>query len=223
MALGIGGGVFLLAIMANLMPAAALIPVHGVVQSGSNLSRSILFFKRISWAPMGPFAVGTVVGIAMGGALVVELPAFVIQICVGAFVLWSLLARPPGWLSKSPGPIGALSSFLTMFFGATGVFVGNYVMSLKLDRMAHTATHATMMSLQHVLKVTMFFALGFHFAPWIPLIMFMWGAGIAGTFLGKSVLVKMSNERFSKILSLALGLMAIRLLWAGFMEWMIGS
>ena len=40
--LGIGGGVALLAVMAYGMPVAALIPVHGVVQIGSNLGRFVV-------------------------------------------------------------------------------------------------------------------------------------------------------------------------------------
>ena len=179
-AFGIGGGVLLLTIMANLLPATALIPIHGIIQSGSNLSRTALFSKNIFWKPMLPFTIGTIAGIAFGGAVVVELPAYIIQIGVGSFVLWSLLANPPKWLKNSPAPIGAISSFLTMFFGATGVFVGNFVKSLGLDRSGHTATHACMMSLQHVLKVAMFAALGFKFAPWVPLILCMWSAGIVG-------------------------------------------
>lgn len=39
-AFGIGGGALLLAVMAVTMPPAALIPVHGVVQVGSNLGRA---------------------------------------------------------------------------------------------------------------------------------------------------------------------------------------
>ncbi len=34
-AMGIGGGVLLLAVMASIVPVAALIPVHGLVQLGS--------------------------------------------------------------------------------------------------------------------------------------------------------------------------------------------
>lgn len=39
-ALGIGGGVLLLAIMSMLLPAAAIIPLHGLVQLGSNANRA---------------------------------------------------------------------------------------------------------------------------------------------------------------------------------------
>ena len=46
-AFGIGGGVLLLAVLAALMPPAALIPVHGVVQLGSNALRLMLFHSPI--------------------------------------------------------------------------------------------------------------------------------------------------------------------------------
>lgn len=38
-ALGIGGGALLLTVLATLLPPAALIPVHGVIQLGSNVGR----------------------------------------------------------------------------------------------------------------------------------------------------------------------------------------
>ena len=38
-AFGIGGGAVMLATMALILPAPALIPVHGVVQLGSNVGR----------------------------------------------------------------------------------------------------------------------------------------------------------------------------------------
>ena len=45
--LGIGGGVLLLVIMAQLVPIAALIPVHGLVQLGSNANRAIMTRQHI--------------------------------------------------------------------------------------------------------------------------------------------------------------------------------
>ena len=62
-ALGIGGGAFLLAIMASLLPPAALIPVHGVIQLGSNGLRAVLFWKLALWSTFWPFLAGTVVGV----------------------------------------------------------------------------------------------------------------------------------------------------------------
>lgn len=214
--LGIGGGVFVLAVMANLIPASVLIPVHGVVQLGSNSYRSLLFRRNISWCVVPGFLVGSGIGIGLGGLLVTEIPPSIIQLCVGLFVLWNLFVKAPVWLGRSVTAIGGISSFLTMFIGATGIFVGNFVRSLDLSKEAHTATHATLMTIQHMLKVSMFAAIGFHFSPWLPLIGAMLLAGAFGTFIGKSVLTKMSNFLFSRIFRLTLGAMAARLVYSGF-------
>lgn len=217
-ALGIGGGVLLLAIMASLMPPAALIPIHGVIQIGSNLSRVVLLFRHLHWPPVAGFATGSLIGVALGGLLVVELPPAAIQIGVGLFVIWSVLRRPPAWLSRWPMLTGGLSSFLTMFFGATGVFVANFSKSLNLGRRAHVATHAGLMSVQHGLKVAVFGMLGFAYAPWLGFIALMILTGVAGTFAGRMVLVRMSDRRFKTALNVLLVVISLRLIWGGVMR-----
>ena len=57
-AFGIGGGLMLLAVMASLVPAAALIPVHGIVQLGSNAGRAVMLRQRIVWPILVSFAIG---------------------------------------------------------------------------------------------------------------------------------------------------------------------
>ena len=73
-AFGIGGGVALLAVMALVVPPAMLIPIHGVVQIGSDLGRTALMIRHVRWDLMGAFAVGSLAGSAAGGLLVVQLP-----------------------------------------------------------------------------------------------------------------------------------------------------
>ncbi|MCB1915218.1 MAG: hypothetical protein KDG52_05820, partial [Rhodocyclaceae bacterium] len=48
-ALGAGGGVMLLAVMAQVLPPQVIIPVHGIVQMGSNLGRAIMAWRHIDW------------------------------------------------------------------------------------------------------------------------------------------------------------------------------
>ncbi|MBL4812280.1 MAG: sulfite exporter TauE/SafE family protein [Rhodobacteraceae bacterium] len=214
-ALGTGGGVLVLSVMASLLPAAALIPVHGVIQLGSNATRASLLASHISWKPVAAFAGGSLVGVALGGAVVVDLPAWAIQISIGLFVIWSILSKPPKWLSRNPMIIGGFASFLTMFFGATGIFVANFTKSLALGRQAHVATHAVLMTLQHSLKIVTFAVLGFSFVPWLPFIMAMILAGLLGTLVGRHVLIRMDEKMFKRALNFVLGLIALRLIWKG--------
>ena len=214
-AMGIGGGAFLLALMASLMPPAALIPVHGVIQIGSNLVRAGLMIRHMFWPPFAAFAGGTVLGIILGGSVAINLPPWVVQIGVGLFVIWSVMGRAPRWLSRWPAVTGAISSFLTMFFGATGVFVANFTRAQNLDRQAHVATHAVFMTLQHSLKVVAFGVLGFSFAPWIGLLVAMIAAGVIGTIIGRRVLIAMSDDAFRRALNILLLLISLRLIWSG--------
>lgn len=214
-AFGIGGGAFLIAVMATMVPPQALIPVHGLVQLGSNAGRLTLLVRHVSWGALPWFAAGSVVGCAAGGVVVVDLPPAAVQTGVGLFVLWSVLARPPAWLRHRPAIAGLVSSFLTMFFGATGVFVANYVRSLDLTRHVHVATHAAAMTLQHALKVALFGLLGFAFADWGVFVAAMIASGLAGTLSGRLFLDRLNDAWFRRALDLVLVLISARLILGG--------
>lgn len=214
-AFGIGGGVVFLGACAILLPPAAIIPVHGVVQLGSNGIRALMFMRHLMWTALPAFVVGSLVGVALGGSVVVALPGWLIQAVVGVFILYVVFAKPPRWMAQWPLITGLVSSFLTMFFGATGPFVAAYVKALKLDRHAHVATHAALMTVQHGLKVAMFGFLGFAYTSWAAFIVGLIIAGALGTWVGKLVLGKMSDHGFHRALNVILVLIALRLIWGG--------
>lgn len=214
-AMGLGGGALLLAVMASLVPPAALIPVHGVIQLGSNLGRSVVMLPHTHWPPFASFAVGSIVGVIFGGLIAIDLPAHLVQIGVGVFIIWSVLQKPPAWLTRWPAITGVISSFLTMFFGATGPFVAAFMKSLSLDRKGHVATHGVLMTLQHFLKIIVFGILGFSFGPWLGFMAVMIGIGFCGTLVGRRVLLKMDDALFHKLLTGILLILAARLIWQG--------
>ena len=215
-AAGIGGGVALLAVMAVVVPTAALIPVHGVVQLGSNVGRAAIMWREVQPRVLLPFCLGSLVGAGLGGLTVVQLPPAAVKIGLGAFILWSV------WL---PGAVpgrrlgvlvsGAFSSFLTMFFGATGPFVATTIKRLELGRLAHVATHGACMVAQHGIKVGAFGLLGFAYGPYLGLIGAMIASGFLGTLLGRHVLLKMKDAVFHRVLAVVLTLLALRLLYDG--------
>ena len=217
-AFGIGGGAILLAVMASLVPPLVLIPTHGVIQAGSNIGRAAITFRHIYWPALPAFAVGTAIGAAFGGLLVVNIPPPLIQIGVGGFILWSVLGRAPSGVRDWPAAVGAISSFLTMFFGATGTFVAVFTKSLELPRHAHVATHAALMTLQHGIKIVAFGLLGFAFGPWLGFVTAMIAVGFLGTLTGKLLLNRIDDIRFKRALDLILLVLAARLVFDGSAE-----
>lgn len=215
-AAGIGGGIMMVAVMAVLMPTHAVIPVHGVVQIGSNGGRTAIMLRNVQWQVILPFCAGSVVGAGIGGLTVVELPPAILNIGLAFFILYSVWVPP----MTAPGRFkvvatGAFSSFLTMFFGATGTFVSAMVKSMRLGRLEHVATHSACMVAQHFIKVIAFGLLGFNFAPYAGLIVAMIVSGFLGTVIGKHVLLKMNDVLFHRVLAVVLSLLAVRLLYEG--------
>lgn len=214
-AFGIGGGLALLAILASLLPPAALVPVHGLVQLGSNAGRAMVLRSHINRSLLAAFAVGSVLGALLGGAIATSLPASAVQIGVGLFVLWSIFFKPPAFIQNFASVAGFVSSLLSMFFGATGPMAASFVKSTTDDRLEYSSTHAALMTLQHGLKCVVFGLFGFAFGPWMPLVIAMIATGFLGTLVGKRVLTALTNASFGKVLNAILLVLALRLIWQG--------
>ena len=214
-AFGIGGGVVMIAVLASLLPPAALIPVHAVVQVGSNAGRALIMRAHIDWPVWCVFLLGTVVGVAIGGVVVIDLPPAIIQIGIGLFILWTIFLKPPAFLRHSAWLAGGVSSVLTMFFGATGPFVSAYLKTRQYDRMTQVAMQGACMTAQHLLKVVAFGVLGFAFGPYVVLIAGLIAFGFLGTIAGKRLLMKIDEALFKKVLNAILIVLSLRLIWAG--------
>ena len=215
-AFGIGGGFTLIALLALLLPPAALIPVHGIVQLGSNAGRVGIMLKQVVWRPVLPFVIGTVIGASLGAMVVVQLPPWAVQLALGIFIIWAVFAKLPPIQQRYILLGGVVSSFLTMFFGATGNFIAAMVKSMNLDPVPHVATHSLMMTFQHLAKVLIFGLIGFQFGPYMILIIGMLISGFIGTIIGSRFLTKAGGRYFKPVLNAILFLAAARLIWAGF-------
>ena len=215
-AFGIGGGFTLIALLALLLPPAALIPVHGIVQLGSNAGRVGIMLKQVVWRPVLPFVIGTVIGASLGAMVVVQLPPWAVQLALGIFIIWAVFAKLPPIQQRYILLGGVVSSFLTMFFGATGNFIAAMVKTMNLDPVPHVATHSLMMTFQHFVKVLIFGLIGFQFGPYMILIIGMLISGFIGTIIGSRFLTKAGGRYFKPVLNAILFLAAARLIWAGF-------
>ena len=215
-AFGLGGGVALLGAMSAAFPPAAVIPVHGAAQMGSNASRLFFLRAHVEWRVIAWFAAGSLLGAVLGGRVAIALPEPVLRAAVAGFILFTVWGPKPA--SLVPGAraffgMGAIGTFLTMFFGATGPLVAGMLSATGFDRMKTVATHAAAMSVQHGLKSLAFGALGFAFNDWAAVIIAILMAGFAGAFVGSRILKAMPEFQFQRGFKLLLTMMALYLLY----------
>lgn len=213
-AAGIGGGMLMLAALAQVLPVKAIIPVHGLVQLGSNTGRAFVMLKHVHWFYFLWFTIGSIVGAIAGGQLVISLPIKLLQLLLGLFILFTVWG--PRFTNKRSGKFtlvfsGLVSTFLTMFVGATGPFVIATLRAFQLSREALVASSAAFLVLQHALKVIAFGLLGFAFNRYISLITLMLASGFLGTLIGRHLLLRIDEALFQKALNVMLSVLALRL------------
>ena len=220
-AFGVGGGVAMLALMGLFIPVAALIPVHGAVQLGSNTGRAWHQRANVYWAIAAPFLIGSVIG-ALGGAFfVVQLPDALLKLALGLFVIVVTWSRIPGIdrLGAAGLTVGsAVLAFVTMFLGATGPLLSAFFAQLfPDDRKALVATHAAGMTVQHALKIVVFALAGFAFWRWLPLIVAMIASGYLGTVYGTRLLETLPENAFRQVFRIGITLLALDMVRRGAM------
>jgi uncharacterized membrane protein YfcA len=216
---GLGGGMAMLALMGIYLPVASLIPLHGVVQLGSNAGRAVRQRENIRRPVARPFIGGSIVGAIAGAFLVVELPDSLLKLVLGAFIIAITWLKFP-WIARlSKAGLSVASAVLavtTMFVGATGALVSPVLARfLENDRKGLVATHAAVMVVQHGLKIVVFGLAGFVFWPWLPLLAAMILSGFVGTHFGTKLLDSMNERTFQRWFRIAVTLLALDLLRRG--------
>ncbi|TYR31530.1 sulfite exporter TauE/SafE family protein [Mesorhizobium microcysteis] len=221
-AFGVGGGVAMLALMGIFLPVAALIPVHGAVQLGSNTGRAWHQRAHVRRDIFGPFIAGSLVGAAVGAMVVVQLPDALLKLLLGGFIVAVTWTKIPGFerLSHAGLAIGsAVTALATMFVGATGPLLAAFFGQIMPDdRKALVATHGAAMTIHHFLKVVVFGLAGFAFAQWMPLVAAMIASGFLGTVYGTSWLEKLPEESFRRWFKIGITLLAADMIRRGVLE-----
>ncbi|WP_417580487.1 sulfite exporter TauE/SafE family protein [Pelagibacterium sp.] len=210
----LGGGMAMLATLGLFFPPAVIIPVHGLVQLGSNAGRAVVQRAHIQWHLMAWFGAGSVLGIVLGGSLAVSIPEALFQIVIGMFILycvWVPQPRVTGRGAIADFAAGALIGGVGMFVGAVGPLVANFLRKLD-NRHQLIATQASLMTLNNIAKVAIFTMFGFAFAQYLPMAIAMIITGILGTLVGSRMLDRVSERVFRIGFKAILTLMALEML-----------
>lgn len=218
-AFGVGGGIAMLTLMGLFVPVAALIPVHGAVQLGSNSGRAWHQRANVRMDVAAPFIAGSVVGAIIGALVVIQLPDALLKLVLGIFVIAITWTKIPGIEKLTRAGLAVASIIVAlagMLVGATGPLVSVlFAQFFANDRKALVATHAAGMTVQHGLKIVVFGLAGFAFREWLPLIAAMVVSGYLGTVYGTRLLERLPEESFRKWFKIAITVLALDLLRRG--------
>jgi len=210
---GLGGGLLLIAILPSFLPINALIPVHGLSQMSSNLSRAYFGRKNIQYQVIPKFLIGSLIGVGIFALLLNLISIEYIPLFIGIYILLSL------WSKKFNDKIKKYENYYLIGFFQTGLSVivgttGPLTMTLLLkefhDKDKVVSTSAILMSITHILKVLVFIYFGFIFFDYISIIIVMIIGSILGSYIGTKLRDKIDGKKLVFILKILLTILAIK-------------
>ncbi len=212
---GIAGGVILISVMPGFLPAAAIIPVHGLVQIASNLSRAAFGVLHIDWRIFRMYVAGAGLGALLGSQIVPYVAWENMPLILGTFILvftWMPRIDSAPRLPAKFAVLGALQTCLSLFIGIAGPLNLPFLLRENLGRDRTVITHSVQMTAMHTLKVFTLGMLGFAFGPYVRLIVGMIVAATIGSWLGTKLRDRISEEIFRKGLKVLISLLAFRMI-----------
>jgi len=215
--LGAAGGVTLISLMAVLLPAGPVVPLHGIVQLVSSGTRTLALRHYISWRYVFAYTPLMAVGVWLATLLWSGEKMGWFRPAVGLLVLFFLFWRRrvprmrnlPLWIYP---PVGLVIGFLNIFVGATGPLVAPFFMRDDFTKEEIIGTQAACFAWGHLLKVPAFACLGFDFISYGNLLVGLLLCVVCGTLVGRFILHRISAKTFMTLFELLLGILAVYLI-----------
>ena len=199
---GMGGGVLLYSAMTFFMELDVLIPIHGLVQLGSNASRLYYLRKHIIYKMVVFFALGAFLG--AGGATwlktILSIPSeypIAIVILLIIYVLFKPKKLPSIRIAfENYFFVGVAAGFLGIFIGTVGPFIAVFFVRDDLTKEEIISNKAFLQGIVHIMKIPAFLYLGFNFLSILPLTALMVAAALLGSKLGVICLKRINQKAF---------------------------
>jgi uncharacterized membrane protein YfcA len=218
--IGTGSSIMLLPVLVYNFGPKQAVPIMAVAAVMANLSRVLMWWRVVDWRAFLAYSIPGVPAAALGARTLLELSPHLIDISLGLFFIVMIPFRH--WVKKRNFSIrlwqlalaGALIGYLTGIVLSTGPLSVPVFTAYGLSKGAFLSTEAASSLLLYVSKVLTFRELGA-----MPLSVFLQGVLVgaslmAGTFVGKVFVMKMSEANFQRLLDLLLLASGLSLLWA---------
>lgn len=212
-----GGALIILAVTSMVLPVVAIVPIHSTLLIGSTSSRALFFWREIDWKIAGPFLLGSVVAVALGSRIYVELPETVVATAISIVMLIAIWLPEVKWRPRIRNPwaiVGFIHSLVSTLF-AYGALLHSVILHTGLKRRQIVGTMAACLTGMGVLKIAGYALNGFDYTPYFQIIVFSIAAAFLGTWLGKLVIDRISETLFRTIFRLLITITAVRLLYVG--------
>jgi uncharacterized membrane protein YfcA len=217
---GFGSALVASAPLAAVMPVARVIPLLALLDCAGATGRGWRQRQRIDRRQLlrllPTMAVGQVLGVLLLGRLPAELLAAGLGLFILGYGLWGLARpNPPLLLLRWGWICGLIGGMFGGLFGSGGFLYAAYLGRQPLEREAFRATQAVLMAVSTGLRVLLCTLAGLVQPDLLLLALLAVPPMLLGTWLGHHLDLRLSKERFLRLLNGTLAAAGLALLMRG--------
>ncbi len=220
--IGTGASIILLPILVFQYGPKQAVPIMAIAALMSNLAKVMAWWREVDWRAFAAYSIPGIPAAALGARTLLVLPSHAIDIALGLFFIVMIPARR--WLQSRDFTInlwqlalaGAAIGFGTGIVLSTGPLSVPAFTAYGLMKGAFISTEAVSSLALMVSKVTTFQQLGALPLPSILQGLIIGSSVMAGAFIGKAIVQRMSLHTFQYVLDAMLLCSGLSLLWAAF-------
>ena len=192
--------------LAAVMPVPRIIPLLALLDCVGAAGRGWRQRRHIDRAQLLRLVPTMALGQALGIALLGRLPGHWLAAALGLFILayglWGLWQpRPPALLLRWGGVCGVIGGIFGGLFGSGGFLYAAYLSRQPLERDVFRATQAVLMALSTGLRVILCALAGLLDPSLLLLALLAVPPMLLGTWLGHHLDLRLSPERFLRLLN----------------------
>jgi uncharacterized protein len=217
--IGTGASIMLLPVLVFQFGPKQAVPIMAIAALMSNVAKIMAWWREVDWRAFAAYSITGIPAAALGARTLLVLPSPVVDLALGLFFLLMIPGRR--WLNAMKFRIrlwqlalaGAVIGFLTGIVISTGPLSVPAFTSYGLLKGAFLSTEAASSLALMVSKVTTFRQLGA--LPYSSILQgVIIGASVmAGAFVGKAVVLRMSIGMFQHVLDGLLLCSGLAMLW----------
>jgi uncharacterized protein len=186
-----------------------------------NTGRMVFFRQGFDKRIIFQFGVPSVLLSLLGAFLIGIIAQPALKLMLGTFLIITsvtFLAKPGLKFPQKTGTFiagGSVTGFITALVGTGGALRATILQGLNIEKTKYIATAATIAAVTDVTRIPIYISQGFLTEEYFLYLPILLGIALAGSFIGRRIVVTINQELFRRIVLVAIILVSIKFIFDG--------
>ncbi|MFN2434739.1 MAG: sulfite exporter TauE/SafE family protein [Nitrososphaeraceae archaeon] len=224
---GFGSSTIYLPLASYLLDFKTALVLVAIFHFFGNISRIVFFKHGLDKNVLLLFGIPSFSLSLIGATLVGDLSQTLLKFVLGLFLIiisFTFLLNPKLTFPANGKSLvlgGGISGFMVGLIGTGGALRAAFLTGLKIEKEKYIATAAVIALGTDATRIPSYISAGFLSEQYYYLIPILFGIAVAGSYVGRKIVTKIDQDKFKKMVLIAIILVSIKFIIDGITELLI--